>query len=198
MIILTSGLFEVYDKLPLDHVQKVAFIGNAKDKHLDKSGLDKYRQFFRRKGFEVEDIDLKKYRGETLFKKLSAFDLIYVAGGNCFVLLEAMRKSKFDKVIKRLLDKGVIYLSQSAGSCVMGSSIEPLQCLDSKPEAANLNSFEGLGFIDFVFVPHYKSKHYGKKVDNLNKKYSTKYNIRLFTDSEALIIDGKLIRKVNS
>ncbi|MBU1644033.1 MAG: peptidase E [Nanoarchaeota archaeon] len=196
MIILTSGLFEVYDKLPLDNVKKVAFIGNAKDKHIDKSGLEKYRKFFKDKGFEVEDIDLRKYKKRILFKKLSASDLIYVAGGNCFVLLEEMRKSGFDKIIRKLLDDGVIYLGQSAGSSVMGSSIEPLQLMDSKPDVTSLKNFDGLGFVDFVFVPHYKSEKYAEKVKNVRKKYSNKHKLEFFTDSEGLIIDNNSIKKI--
>jgi len=196
MIILTSGLFEVYDKLPLDNVKKVAFIGNAKDKHVDNSGLEKYRKFFKDKGFEIEDIDLRKYQEKELLEKLSNFDLIYAAGGNCFVLLEEMRNSGFDKIIGELLDKGVIYLGQSAGSSVMGSSIEPLQLMDSKPDVTSLKNFDGLGFIDFVFVPHHKSEKYAEKVDNVKKKYSDKHKLELFTDSEGLIINDGLVNRI--
>ena len=196
MIILISGFFEVYDKLPLDNVKKVAFIGNAKDKYVDKSGLIKYREFFKNKGYELENVDLRKFKQDTLFEKLSKFNLIFAAGGNSFVLLEAMRISGFDKIITKILDKGVIYLGQSAGSCVMGSSIEPFQLMDSKPEGTNLKDFKGLGFVDFVFVPHYKSEKYGKKVEKLVKKYSKTHKLQLFTDSEGLIMNHGSIQKI--
>jgi dipeptidase E len=194
MIILISGFFEVYDKLPLKNIKKVAFIGNAKDKHADKSGLEKYRRFFREKYSVFEDVDLRKYNSDSLFKKLSTFDLIYVAGGNSFVLMEAMRKSGFDTIIKKLLDFGIIYLGQSAGACVMGSSIEPFKLYD-RPEKANLKNFDGFGFVDFVFVPHDGNPRFADRVNILKKTPPKGFKLEFFTDEEAIIINKGLIKR---
>jgi len=196
MIILVSDIREVFDKLPmLSAKKKVAFIPNAKDTYTDKSGLDKQRDFFLEKGFRVTDVDLNKFHNDALYKKLSRYNMIYVAGGNCFVLLQKMRASGFDKILPKLITKGIIYVGASAGACVISSSIEPLGLLD-QPEYAQLDNFNGLGYIDFVFIPHVGHPKYDKGIKDIYKKYSKTFKLQKFTDSEGLIIENDKIRRL--
>jgi dipeptidase E len=175
--------------------KKVAFIPNAKDSYADKSGLDRQRDFFLEKGFKVKDVDLNKFKDDKLYKELSKYKIIYVAGGNCFVLLQKMSESDFDKILPKLLKKGIIYVGASAGGCVMGSSIEPLGLLD-QPEYAQLDDFNGLGYIDFVFVPHVGHPKYDKGIKELYKKYSKKFKLQKFTDTEGIIVEDGVVTKI--
>jgi dipeptidase E len=61
-------------------------------------------------GFRVTDYDLKNKDVQSLRKDLSQFQVIFVAGGNTFYLLNEVRKSGFDIVIKELLGNGVVIL----------------------------------------------------------------------------------------
>jgi|SRR3989338_1494927 len=195
MIILVSETTTIFDKIDLRGKKKIAFIPNAKDKHKDKYSLEKYKAFFQNKGFVVKDVDLNAFKKDELYKELQKHDIIFVAGGNCFVLLEKIRKSGFDKIINKLLDKGVIYIGQSAGACVMGKSIEPIKLMDN-PEISGISDYDGLGFVDFVFIPHYKNPKYQKTITEIEKIYDKKFNLEKFTDKEGIIIDKGIIRKI--
>ena len=63
-----------------------------------------------------------------------------------------MRESGFSKIVKKLIEEGVTYIGSSAGSVLVGPTIEPVKTMDNPNDAPNLNSFEGLGFIDFVIL----------------------------------------------
>src|SRR4051812_18278329 len=78
---------------------------------------------FARLGIEAEFLDLRAYfdAPEALGDRLSRFDLVWVMGGNSFVLRRAMRQSGFDRVIGDMLTNDQIaYGGFSAGAVVAG------------------------------------------------------------------------------
>ena len=195
MIILVSKFDVIFDKIDLKGKKKIAFIPNAKDKHVDKSGLEKTRLFFKQKGFIVNDVNLNDFKNQDLYKEFLKYEIIYIAGGNCFVLLEKIRKSGFDKIITNLLNKGIIIIGESAGACVMGKSIEPIKLIDDF-KASKLKNYEGLGFVNFVFIPHYKNPKYDMDITKIEHEYRKKFKLTKFTDYECVILENSNIRKI--
>ena len=57
-------------------------------------------------------------------KLLELKDIIFVEGGNTFYLLKAMRACNFEKIIRKLLKEGKVYIGASAGSIVAGKTIK--------------------------------------------------------------------------
>ena len=153
------------------------------------------RLFFKQKGFIVHDVNLNEFKNQDLYKELLKYETIFIAGGNCFVLLEKIRNSGFDQILTNLLNKDIIIIGESAGACVMGKSIEPLKFMD-KPELANLKNYEGLKFFDFVFIPHYKDPKYDSAIIKIEKEYVKKFNLKKFTDKEGIVIERGRIRKI--
>lgn len=201
MIVLISDVYSVFDKIPFKDKKRIAFIPNAKDNREDKSSLDRCRSFFKERGYVVNDIDLNKIRGNKLYEELSNHEVIFAAGGNCFVLLERMKTSGFVGMINKLLKKGVIYIGQSAGACVTGPSIEPLKFIDDS-NVATLDNYEGLKLVDFIFIPHYKNTKYDAAIAKVEKKYQKKFVLKKFTDKEGMIIEngprgGLVMRKIS-
>jgi dipeptidase E len=98
-------------------------------------------------GFKVTDYDLKGKNIHDLRMDLSAYQAIFVAGGNTFYLLNEMRKSGFDIVIKELLDKGVIYVGASAESMILGPDLNHLTTVDHPEKVPELTNFTCLGLI---------------------------------------------------
>jgi len=193
MIILISNLSEIFHKLPLKNLKKIALISNAKDKNKNRLlSIKKYKNFFINNNYDVDIVDLKNFKRDKLYKKLLRYDIIFVMGGNCFYLLDLIRKSGFDKILDSLLKEGIIYIGQSAGACIMGSSIEPIKPMH-EPTNTNLKNFEGLGYLDYVFVPHYKNPKYNKALEQIEQKYNNSFNLKKFKDSQGLIINKKSI-----
>ena len=117
-------------------------------------------------GLETEELDLRRYFGqpEALEAKLGEFDLVWVMGGNAFVLRRAMKQSGFDDVITGMLERDeIVYGGFSAGAVVAAPTLRGLELIDDPaevpagydPEAV----WDGLGLIDYAIVPHFRSPH---------------------------------------
>ncbi len=117
-------------------------------------------------GIVATPLDLRDYFGDPkgLRAKLSQFDLVWVTGGNAFVLRRAMKQSGFDDVIVDMLDSDeIVYGGFSAGAVVAAPSLEGIHLMDD-PDESPLGYdreivWDGLGLIDHAIVPHYRSPH---------------------------------------
>lgn len=116
-------------------------------------------------GFDPVEVDLRDYFGNQheLEAALSVFGLLWVRGGNVFVLRKAMALSGFDKIVRNLLNKDIVYGGYSAASCVAGPTLRGLELcdpLDAIPEGYPTEPvWEGLNLIDYTIIPHYQSDH---------------------------------------
>ncbi|MBS3051434.1 MAG: Type 1 glutamine amidotransferase-like domain-containing protein [Candidatus Aenigmarchaeota archaeon] len=172
---------------------KLAFIPTAADPYKDKWWIRADRKILTKKGFRLVTVDLKGMKKSNLLKKLNEFDIIYVAGGNTFYLLQKMRESGFDKIIKKLLRGGKIYVGSSAGAAVAGTNIRSIRFLDD-PSKAKLKSFKGLNLVGFVPLPHFGNKKYSKpytKVMEDLKKTGYKY-VKIREGGAAFVKNGKV------
>ena len=171
---------------PADKV-RVAHIITASKVEQDTSYVEKDREWMKEAGFNVEDIDIEGKNKKQLTRILEAVDIIYVQGGNTFYLLKQMRKSGFDKIIKKLLRKGIVYIGVSAGSIVAGKTIETAGWKTDKDKFGLLN-LKGLKLIDLNIFVHYKPE-YAEMIKQKSKR--AKKKLRILTDEQALFVFGK-------
>lgn len=198
-LFLTSVACNVLDKFvelldcpPSDLT--VAFIPTAADVYENKSFVDDDRNKLSELGFKILDININGKSEEILQEQLREVDIIFVAGGNTFYLLEKTLASGFDKVVKKLVENGKYYIGSSAGSVLAGLTIEPVKLLDDPSKAPNLKSFDGLKLIDKIILPHYGNEKYQKKMNQILSDYSDIQDkiIKLMDNQAAVIEDGKL------
>lgn len=105
--------------------KKVAFINNALDFATDLERRNKSDTTdisdLERLGFAVDILDLKQYfhNPDEPGEKPNYYVVIWVRGGNSFVLRRAMRLSGFDEIVKGYFtnDKDILYGGYSAGIC---------------------------------------------------------------------------------
>ena len=154
--------------LPPDK-RKIGYIPNALDfTNVDlerrKKNIDEGIRSLQELDYEVEILDLRDYFGkqDELEKKLNALNGVFVSGGNTFILRQAMHLSGFDVVFKKFLDRNdFLYSGFSAGICVLAPDMRSLQIVDD-PEDNPYGIetiWEGLGFLDYMILPHYDSDH---------------------------------------
>jgi len=194
-LFLTSQASMVLDKIvsiidkPANQLS-VVFIPTAGNPYgEDKPWMDADRDKLKELGFKVTDFDINGKNEDEVRGKLSKTDIIFVAGGNTFYLLEKMRKSGTDKVINELKNSDKIYIGSSAGSCIAGPDIEPLTAFDD-PSKAQLESSKALGLVDFVVLPHAGKEKYALIQDKILKDFGQKYKIIQITDTEMLDNNG--------
>jgi len=115
-------------------------------------------------GYLTTDLDLRDYFGrpDALRRTLEGVDLVWVPGGNAFVLRRAMRQSGFDDLVTELLDADAfVYGGADAGAMVAAPTLEGLDML-ADPAVTPMGyqqhiPWDGLGLIDHSIVPHYRS-----------------------------------------
>jgi dipeptidase E len=117
-------------------------------------------------GIAGTPLDLRDHFGdpEGLRTRLGQFDLVWITGGNAFVLRRAMKQSGFDDVITAMLERDeIVYGGFSAGAVVAAPDLEGIHLMDDPDEVpAGYDAevvWDGLGLIDHAIVPHYRSPH---------------------------------------
>jgi dipeptidase E len=117
-------------------------------------------------GLDARALDLRDYFGkpDALAETLSGLAMVWVTGGNAFLLRRAMRQSGFDRVALPLIERDkLVYAGYSAGACVATPSLKGIDLMD-EPERVTEGYdpaivWEGLNLIGFHIVPHYDSAH---------------------------------------
>jgi dipeptidase E len=154
-------------------------------------------------GLSANELDLRAHFGDpqSLRDRLQGFDLVWVMGGNSFVLRRAMRQSGFDTVIRELLEADAIaYGGYAAGAVVAGPSLRGLELMDDPwelPEGYDEPLiWHGLGLTPFTVVPHYLSRHpeaaSAEKVVSYMR--ARKARFRALSDGEVIVRVGNVER----
>lgn len=190
---LTENIIDRFiERLPqAPELTTVAFIPTAADPYEDKWFVEADRKSWIDHKFNLVEVDLKGKTPSQLETELENKHIIHIAGGNSFYLLQKVRESGFDQVLGRLLDRGVIYSGGSAGAVLAGPNIEPVKTFDDPSVALGLNSFEGLGLVDFVVLPHYGKEKYMSKYQAVVDEYSSRFKLITLTDFQMIVVEGE-------
>jgi dipeptidase E len=180
--------------------KRIAVIANAMDYATSEIRLEKLNinlSELKEMGFDSQELDLRNYFGqkEKLITDLKRFNAVYVRGGNTFLLLKAFVQSGFDQVLKELLSEPTfVYIGYSAGICVLAPDLHGLEIVDDPfvkvEKYSNEIIWKGLGILNYLPVPHYKSED--KDISDGNDKvieYLTKNEIKYvpLKDGEVII-----------
>ncbi|WP_375450748.1 Type 1 glutamine amidotransferase-like domain-containing protein [uncultured Devosia sp.] len=116
-------------------------------------------------GITADMLDLRDYfdTHEALPETLSRYDLVWVLGGNSFLLRRAMARSGFDQTIGTALADGLVYGGFSAGAVVATPTLRGIELMDDPHQLAPGYTsdiiWDGLSLVDFSIVPHFRSNH---------------------------------------
>ena len=177
----------------------VAFIPTAGNILKDNGFVIEDRNKLVDLGFNVIDINLEGKTKNQLLEKMIGIDVIFIAGGNTFYLLQETKKSGFDEIVKSFVKKGGIYIGSSAGTLLAGPSIELAQDIDDQSDAPELKSYDSLALVDFVVLPHYDDEDFKEKIDqNLQKHKGYRYKTIKISDNQAVAVKGNSFKIVNN
>lgn len=161
--------------------------------------FEKFKDQLRQQGItNIENLDLRSKNQEELEEIFDRSDIIFVNGGNTFFLLDWMRKSGFEKALKKFLSEDKLYVGVSAGGIVVTPTIAIAGVEPGDPNNVGMQDFTGLNIVDFEFSPHVPDmvsyelvEEYSKTTHN--KIYSVDdYAAVLVQDSKMSIVgDGK-------
>lgn len=121
-------------------------------------------------GFEVSQVDLRDPRQVANLPELLAdTDLLWLRGGNVFVLAHQLRASGLDALILQALDADALVVGgYSAGPCVLGASLAGVELCDDPSEVPRTfgqpAGHASLGVLDLHLVPHIDSPGHPESV----------------------------------
>jgi dipeptidase E len=137
---------------------KLAYITTAGKGNRNKEYLKIHKKLLEKEGYDYEELDIEGKNENELMKLLKDKNAVYVEGGNTFYLLKAVRGSGFDKVIKKLIEKGVAYIGASAGSYIACPTIEVSTWKkpgEEKPRFG-VTDLTALNLVPFLVKAHYE------------------------------------------
>lgn len=150
-------------------------------------------------GWDARELDLRDYRDRTedLRGVLAAAGLVWVVGGNTFVLARAMAMSGFGGLLRdRLTDPTFVYAGYSAGAVVTGPDLDGIELVDDPTAVAERipdgTVASALGLVPFRVVPHYRSDHpESPAIERVAEHMQARgLEHRCLRDGEALWVDG--------
>ncbi|MEX0616850.1 MAG: Type 1 glutamine amidotransferase-like domain-containing protein [Candidatus Woykebacteria bacterium] len=163
---------------------RVAHITTASKDEKDKSYVNRDTKELESLGFAVKEINIANLDEKRLREILSNKDIIYVQGGNTFYLLKCTKESGFDKVVKELIGKGIIYIGKSAGSYIACPTIEQSSWTHDH-NIYGLTDLTALSLVPFGLYVHYVP---ADKAILKEKISEFKYPLKILTDDQAILV----------
>jgi dipeptidase E len=149
---------------------------------------------------DAEELDLRDYfdRPERLPDDLRRYGLVWLRGGNVFLLRYALAASRADRVLVSLLEQdALVYGGYSAGPCVLGPTLRGFELVDDPNEVDRIYGakpiWDGLAVLDYVIVPHVDSPEHPETegctavAERLGLDGVPHRTLR---DGEAIVVDG--------
>ena len=169
------------------------FIPTAGDPYDDKVFVEADRKALADVGFKVVDLDLKQAGKNSNYKSiLLDADAILIAGGNTFYLMDWLIKTGFDKLLKRYIVDGGLYIGSSASSIICCPTIEGAVEFDDPKLAPDLKNYTGLDVFPNIVLPHAHKEQYFDRINRTTKKLEQDgFTVFHLTDDDVLFYDGK-------
>lgn len=159
-------------------------------------------EYFKNLGFKIDICDINGISIANFLPRFEWADILYFEGGNTQWLRKAIKNSGLEEYLDKLLETR-IWIGASAGSCVLCPTICN-SCQDLFDENINGFPIDGLGLVDFQFVPHFNNEFFPKiRKDNLlnaskNLKEIDGKKLYVIDDNGAIFVDGKKIKIISA
>ncbi|MCX6807706.1 MAG: Type 1 glutamine amidotransferase-like domain-containing protein [Patescibacteria group bacterium] len=164
---------------------KIAYITTASKKVGDASYIDSHRKKMNELNFIYTEIDITGKNANELRELLSKYDIVMVEGGNTFYLLKAVRESGFEKVIKDLIQNGIVYIGSSAGSYIACPSIITATWSNHNFDKCGVKDLTAMNLVPFLIKAHYAPDMQSML---LEKTKGLGYPMRVLTDEQAILV----------
>jgi dipeptidase E len=157
-------------------------------------------------GWRAAELDLRRYNGDPdgLRHDLDEIGLIWVVGGNSFVLARAMTACGLRAVVADRLaaDASFVYGGFSAGAVVAGPDLQGIELVDDPDgrvdDVGGGHPADALGLVPFRIVPHWRSGHPESPAVERVAAYMAGLGLehRCLRDGQALWVDDATVTPV--
>ena len=184
-LFLTSGISYVaraiYREIKRDSL-KVLFIDTAAEVEKgDLSWLEDDKRALENLGYEVNRYSITGKAWRAITVAIQDHDVVVFSGGNQFYLMNKIRETECADSIINFVNKGGIYIGESAGSEIAGTNLYPTYIEEDVESAGGMDDFEGLGLVDFTVFPHWGS-------DDFRDRYLKFRMEHAYTENDRIIL----------
>ncbi|PYE47176.1 Type 1 glutamine amidotransferase-like domain-containing protein [Paenibacillus barcinonensis] len=176
--------------------RRVTFIPTASVTESYDAYVHAGRQALEQWGLIVEDLEVSTAAPEEVTNKLEQSDLIYVSGGNTFFLLQELRRSGAESLIRAHIQAGKIYIGESAGSIILAPDIAYVKAMDDCAAAPDLSDYRGLNAVDFYPVPHVGCFPFVESAAQVIAEYESTLSLVPITNAQVIVMNGEQHRIV--
>ncbi|MFO3715727.1 MULTISPECIES: Type 1 glutamine amidotransferase-like domain-containing protein [Anaerococcus] len=152
--------------------REITFVATAAEVSPYTQYVDDAREYFIKKGFEIKDLKVNKLEQSDAKEIISDTEILYVSGGNTFYLLQELKKKNLLELIKERVDKGMVYVGESAGSIIASPNIEYIKYMDDPKAAPELKSTTALNLVEFYPLPHWGEEPFEEAAEKIHKTYA--------------------------
>jgi dipeptidase E len=171
----------------------IGYIDDAKIPYADPSWAKPERDRLVRLGATVVDLSGARQERAEFATTIERTDAVYVAGGNTFALLWALRRAGAEQILDGRVREGLPYIGCSAGSVIAGPDISPVERMDDPGESPGPVDPHALGWIDTVPIPHADGQipiYPPSMIESVRRDYGTDRELTMIADNEALLVRG--------
>ncbi len=174
---------------------QTVFVPTAGGAYASAPWIDKDRDWLISNGFVISELDLAINDAAGVEESLRGADLVVVAGGNTYFLLQHLKRTNFLELVRRL---DIVYAGVSAGAIVLCPDISYIADLDDRALAPGLMDTRGAGFLDFRILPHVDDERMRSKLERILASWPMEMPLVKLTDQEAIAWRGGSWRIVSS
>ena len=137
-------------------------------------------------GMRVEELEISQATRQQIKDTLARNDIIFVAGGNTFYLLQELRRTGANQLIIDEVNQGKLYIGESAGAIIACPDIGYSAIMDDPAKAADLTDYSGLGLVDFYVVPHYQSREFKASSEQMVQENQDQKELAVINDNQVI------------
>ena len=135
----------------------IGFIPTASELDNDRWYMKEDRNDLAQMDYKLVIIDITNESKQTILNTLNSVGVLFVAGGNSFYLLQALKDKDILHELTDFARKNT-YIGTSAGACIACPTIDYVKGLDDITQAPHLNDYTAMNLVNFYILPHYNMK----------------------------------------
>ena len=194
LVSMMHNVTELVKKIEPDLAGKtVTYIPTAAIAEEIEGMADEESEMLGKLGLKVDILEVSSATSEQIRNSFTKNDMIFVGGGNTFFLLQELKRSGADQILIQEVNKGKLYIGESAGAVAAAPDIGYSAEMDSPEKASDLKDYTGLGLVDFYVVPHVGNPDMGEGAEKIMEKYGSELELIAIDDDQAILVeDGEI------
>ena len=171
----------------------VAFIPTASIHEDFNQYVEEGREALAALGLTIKELEITQCEQKEIETVLRNCDCIYVSGGNTFFLMQELRRTGTDRLIVEQVEKGKLYIGESAGAMVFAPNIEYAKKMDNHLSMTpGFNDFTALGIVNFYPVVHFNSFPF-IEATRIVMQENCHLPLKPITNNQAIVVIGDTI-----